>query len=138
MITTNGNKVCVNGCWIEVEFCDPDSNYLYYRSEYCFGVFVGCDAKIYLNNRMEETFCKRTLIHEITHAIVQYAQIEGRKDTYTEENVCEMMGMYAEQISKAAGELMKLVLFNPNTAKFPDRKYILSFNEEDSTCKTNN
>lgn len=128
MITTDKNRVCVNGIWIDVEFCDTESEKLYVKSQYCFGVFSGFEGKIYLNNRMTQSLCKITLIHEITHAIIQYSQIDGRKDSYTEENVCEMMGMYAPQITSAADEIMRRVIFSDNPSTNPDYKKIMSFN----------
>lgn len=131
MITTDKNRVCVNSVWIDVEFCDPESEKLYVKSNYCLGMFYCCEAKIYLNNRMNASFLKTTLIHEITHAVISYTQIEGRKESYTEENVCEMMGMFATQISVAAKEIMSCIVFNPNPTKNPDQKIIMSFQEDE-------
>ena len=62
---------------------------------------------IYINNTLPhiETI-KHCLIHEITHSYIYETQIQ-LKEPYSEEDLCELMAIYAEDIIKQTNTIIK-------------------------------
>ena len=54
--------------------------------------------RIYLSSELSGKDLFIVLVHELTHALIYDTQIE-RKESYNEENVCDLMSMYAKNVS---------------------------------------
>ena len=67
----------------------------------CRGTTHYYSREIFIDKDMSFYDKKQTLIHELTHATLYDTQIES-KESYSEEDICEFMGIYGESILKIA------------------------------------
>lgn len=64
--------------------------------------------KIYLSCELLEPDMRIVLMHELTHAVLFDTQIES-KEGYTEENMCDFVGMYGKYITDAANKIIEVL-----------------------------
>lgn len=57
--------------------------------------------KIYINETIEETLMRDTIIHELTHAYL-FVYGFGQVESYTEEMVCDAMGAFGYDLIQNA------------------------------------
>lgn len=74
----------------------------------CYGVCNHYEKKIYLDKELPDDQMRRTVVHELTHAFITSYFIE-RKEHYTEEDLCEFVAIYGEEISNLAKEILKKI-----------------------------
>ena len=80
----------------KVEFTD-DKEKLRVDGKVCGGSVHYKPRQIYIDKELPENDLRRTLMHEISHAIIYETQIEY-KEFYTEENLCEFVGKYGDLV----------------------------------------
>lgn len=90
-------------CILQVK---PDSPNLLIGTDKCFGVCDNYNRIIYIDESLEINAKKRTLKHELTHAFITTYLLE-RKDNYTEEDLCELVSIYGEDIIKLCNKIAK-------------------------------
>ncbi len=61
--------------------------------------------EIYIDEELPDDRKAETLRHELTHAVIFETQFVTRKK-YSEEDVCDLLGMYGEIINSLAGEVI--------------------------------
>ena len=101
---TNMNmKFNIYGYEWEVDFVDKDDPILNNSSD---GKTLYNDAKIIVRKDMDPQIVKTTLIHELTHAVLE---IQGRvyQRKFDREDVCEFIGFCGETIITVANEILK-------------------------------
>lgn len=86
--------------WTIKEVAGLDSALLV-KDTRCRGTTHYYSREIYLDKDMCFQDKKQTLIHELTHATLYDTQIKS-DETYSEEEICEFMGIYGESILKIA------------------------------------
>lgn len=72
----------------------------------CNGVAYFDSHKIYINKDIPPDEKRSTVIHEIVHAVLYSTQI-GDKKKYTEENLCDFIGLYGDLIHNTANLYFK-------------------------------
>lgn len=63
----------------------------------CYGTCRYYENTIYLDKNLCEAHKKKVLAHELTHAYI-FSQLLKYSENYTEEEVCELVGLYGKQI----------------------------------------
>lgn len=89
--------VCVNS----------DNSMLLVNGNRCKGAAHFYHHKIYINKDLPHCEKLSTLRHELAHVFLYETQIQS-KDEYTEEEMCEFMGIYGDTIVNIANECMKI------------------------------
>lgn len=77
---------------------ESSSDILIVDSNRCFGVVSYREQTIYLDKTLLLQEKRKTLAHELSHAILYITQIEYKKD-FSEEMLCEFVGKYCEIIN---------------------------------------
>lgn len=85
-----------NADW-RINLVDPDSPGLQTSNGQNWGTTQYVTKDIYINNELHESDIDEVLIHELTHALLSETQIKDAHK-YSEEDVCELMGMYARVV----------------------------------------
>ena len=88
----------------KVEFTD-DKEKLRVDGKVCGGRVHYKPRQIYIDKELPQSDMRRTLMHEISHAIIYETQIEY-KEFYTEENLCEFVGKYGDLVSEICNGIM--------------------------------
>ena len=78
-------------------FCDGDS---------CSGTTWNGSAEIYLSNELKGDQVARVVTHELTHAYI-YSTQAVRPEQYTEEDICELVAIYAWEIAVLTQEVCR-------------------------------
>lgn len=81
----------------QVNLVDPDSPGLRTDGSQNWGTTRYITKDIFINNELHENDIDEVLIHELTHALLSETQIKD-SHKYSEEDVCELMGMYARVV----------------------------------------
>lgn len=100
-----------NSDW-RVSLVDPDSLGLQTSNGQNWGTTQYVTKDIYINNELHENDIDEVLIHELTHALLSETQIKDAHK-YSEEDVCELMGMYARIIVDLADKVRAGIGFPP-------------------------
>ena len=97
-------KFTLYGYEWEIEFLDKDDPIFGGGSD---GKTLYNDAKIVVRKDMNPQIVKSTIIHELTHAVLE---IQGRvyQRKFDREDVCEFVGFCGETIIAVANELYKV------------------------------
>lgn len=72
----------------------------------CYGACNHYEKRIYLDKELPKDQMYRTLAHELTHAFITSYFIE-RKESYTEEDLCEFVSIYGDEICSLSKEILK-------------------------------
>ena len=89
-----------------IQQVESDSPNLLIGTDKCFGVCDNYNKIIYIDETLETNAKKRTLKHELTHAFITTYLLE-RKDNYTEEDLCELVSIYGEDIIKLYNKIIR-------------------------------
>ena len=65
----------------------------------CIGATWTPQRKIYVSNELDKFALKKTLTHEVSHAVI-YATQFVTPEQYDEEQMCDFMSIYGETIVK--------------------------------------
>lgn len=95
----------INGMKWNIEFLNKDDDRLYYEDDYCLGITLFNELKIFLSNDMPCDLCKQTVIHELTHAFLFSYGIHLNTDD--EESVCDFVCAYLTKIQRSTRKIMK-------------------------------
>lgn len=92
-------KIEINGKHWTIEERPTNDSFLYWEN----GRLTGSTHYFHKLIVIDETLLKESketvLRHELTHAFLHETQIQ-QKDEYTEEELCDFVGIYGEQIQK--------------------------------------
>lgn len=70
----------------------------------CLGTTWINEQKIYLSEELTKITAKSVVIHELTHAFLYSTQIK-EDESYTEEEMCEFLSKWGEQILCLSAEV---------------------------------
>ena len=76
----------------------------------CTGSMWSAQRQIYVSNELDKFALKRTLTHELAHAVV-YATQFVTPEQYNEEQMCDFMAIYGETIVKKVETVYSQILF---------------------------
>lgn len=92
-------EVKINRLLWKIEEIESVDSRLYVNEKYCFGVCEYAIRTIYLDKNMEERYKRKVLRHELCHALLASYMLRS-KDEYTEEELCEFVALYADEIKE--------------------------------------
>lgn len=95
----------LNSLW-DVKQVEPNDSLLLVGEQRCRGVTHYYHHLIVLDKTMRDDEKEATLRHELTHAYIKETQINVTKQEYSEEELCEFMGIYGELIYTQAKSVM--------------------------------
>jgi hypothetical protein len=99
-------KTDINGIEYEIIEVEPTHSMLLIGEKRCAGTCHYHHQEIYLSNAMKQDSKYATLCHELSHAFLVETQLE-EKESFSEENLCEFVGMYGKKICAIADEYFK-------------------------------
>lgn len=73
----------------------------------CKGTTHYYDHKIYVDKDLIPEEKRRTLIHELSHAVLYSTQLSV-DESFSEEQLCEFMGLYADKIADVSNVVLAL------------------------------
>lgn len=91
-------KIRINGLLWTIEEVDTRSQELVLNGNSCFGVCQYVNQRILIDNSIKDDKKCQTLKHELTHAFL-YCYMLDKKDTFNEEELCEFVALYSEEIN---------------------------------------
>lgn len=97
-ITINGSK------WV-IYKTDSRSPGLIVDGDTCRGTCWCGDLTIFLSNELTRATAGRTIRHELAHAWIWTTQA-AIPETWSEEDVCELIAIYAQDIAKVAMDVL--------------------------------
>lgn len=77
----------------------------------CVGTTWCGHLRIFINKELQGARLHRTVVHEVTHAVIYSTQCEILQK-YNEEQLCEFMAIYAELILKISSEIITAIKKN--------------------------
>lgn len=89
--------ITLNNDRYTIEVVEPDNENLLFEGKYRTGVTYFVDKTIYIANNLNKYTLKYTLLHEITHAVIDsfgFLQVD-----WTEEVVADFMANYSTMIA---------------------------------------
>lgn len=89
-----------------VEVVDAHAPELFVNDVYCRGATWCSQQRICISKELSERIVYRVLVHELTHAWIWTTQAI-MPETYTEEQICDFVAMYARDIVKMAESIIK-------------------------------
>ena len=101
-------KVDINGIAYEIKEVEPINSMLFVGDKRCAGTTHYHMQEIYLSQELKQDSKYSTLCHELAHAFLAETQIDC-KENFTEEMLCEFVGMYSKRICDIADEYFKEV-----------------------------
>ena len=87
-----------------VERVQPHDPNLYVNDSVCVGTMWAAKQAIYISNELSAERAWRTLMHELCHAYIAATQATVH-ESWTEEDVCELMSIYAYTLVEQATQL---------------------------------
>lgn len=99
-------NVLVNGIKYNVKEVEPTHSMLLIGDKRCSGTCHYHHQEIYLSNALKLDTMYNTLCHELSHAFLAETQLEN-KENFTEENLCEFVGIYGKKICEIADNYFK-------------------------------
>ena len=85
-----------------------DKRHLILNGTLCKGVVSYKDYTIYVDSSITSKQLERLIPHELTHIVLYITQI-CRKDTFTEEDLCELLALYGKYIVRKSREIINKV-----------------------------
>lgn len=92
-------KVAIFGIDYSVEFV-KDKKELLLNQRFCRGLTKYSEKRILLDNDLKGKDLERVIKHELSHIYLYETQI-SLKDTFTEEELCDFVAIYADHIMEA-------------------------------------
>lgn len=99
-------KFSINDSIWEITEVAARDNLLLVDGDYNDGVTHFTSRQIAINRDLLPDQKRHVVLHELTHAWLESTQIEI-KEAYTEENLCEFMGLYGDVIHFTANSYFK-------------------------------
>lgn len=90
----------------EAKIAKAGSPELLLDSTECIGTAWYSQTTIYISDKLSDTAKVSTLLHELTHAYLAQTQLK-QQETYTEEEVCQVVANYARAITRDASDILK-------------------------------
>lgn len=94
-----------------IEEVDTRSAELIVDNKSCFGVCKYLTQEIFIDASLKEDKKCQTLKHELTHAFL-YCHLLEKKENYTEEELCEFVAIYSDEIIRIANECSNMFFNN--------------------------
>ena len=66
----------------------------------CYGACDYSQRKIFLDRTLPEKVKRKALTPELVHAVI-FEYLLGGKDSYSEENVCDLLATYGERVLRS-------------------------------------
>lgn len=100
-VTINGRR------WV---VCKTDSHNpgLLVDGDLCRGACWCGDLTVFLSNELTRATAGRTIRHELAHAWI-YATQAAIPETWSEEDVCELIAIYAQDIAEVAQYVLEVL-----------------------------
>ena len=95
----------INGLKWTIKEVETRSSELIVNGNQCFGVCKYATQEILIDNTLKKDKKYQTLKHELAHAFL-YCFLLDKKETYSEEELCEFVAMYSDQIIECANIYM--------------------------------
>ena len=92
-----------------IELVSPDNYQLEYSGERLRGATLFFKNKIVLADTLTDDDIYIILAHECTHATLFDTQLDS-KDNYSEENMCDFMGVYGKHIIREVDRIYHLIM----------------------------
>lgn len=102
----NINELKINELEWTIEEVDTRSQELVIDNNWCNGVCIYTQQRILLDKSLKNDKKIQTLRHELAHAFI-YCYLLNQKESYTEEELCEFMGIYGGMINKITEEYFR-------------------------------
>ena len=83
---------------------NPRSPELEIKGSFCYGVHNFSTSEIIIDNSLNDDLFVETVRHELSHAIFDFTCHNA--ENYTEEQICELIGMHGGTISDIANDLL--------------------------------
>ena len=99
-------QVKINNLTWTIHEVDTRNAELVVNGAQCFGVCKHYTQEIIIDESLKDDAKLQVLKHELTHAFVR-CHLLDYKESYTEEDLCEFVALYAEQINNIAKEYMR-------------------------------
>lgn len=96
-----------NQTW-EIKEVPDDSGKLVVRGNFRQGTTHFDTQTIYLLDRLKPDRKREVLRHELAHCFLYATQSYYEKDSFSEEEICELFALYAGQIVDIANEYFRL------------------------------
>lgn len=100
-------KVKINKLVFKIEETTDEERLTFKEGGLCFGFTDYLNQKIVLRSKVSKTLLYATLVHELTHAFL-FAYGYSNNETFNQEQICEFMGAYANDIIKIADKYFKV------------------------------
>jgi len=107
MIVGDFMKAKINQTEWEIIECAEDGRLILDDSVFYRGTTHYITQKIYLNKCLGEEKLFQVLCHELSHAYLHETQLEANKNSFTDEMLCEFVGLYGKQIVDTASAYME-------------------------------
>ena len=99
-------KIKINRLNWTIKEVETRSAELVVNGNQCFGVCKHYTQEIIIDKTLKDDAKYQILKHELTHAFIRCFLIE-LKESYTEEDLCEFVALYSEQINDLAKKYIK-------------------------------
>ena len=103
-MTKHIDKIAILDQEWNVFFADPHAPELFVDNTARMGTTWPARCEIYISNEIKGNRLKRTLAHELVHALIESSQIV-KSESYTEEDLCEFMAIYAKPLHEFVDSL---------------------------------
>lgn len=100
--------ISINGRRWMVYKTDSHSPGLIVDGDACRGACWCGDLTIFLSNELTRATAGRTIRHELAHAWI-YATQAAIPETWSEEDVCELIAIYAQDIAEVAQYVLEVL-----------------------------
>ncbi len=91
------NKILINSLEWEIKEVETRSSELWVNGKECFGTCKYPTQEIFIDSTLKSDKKYQTIKHELTHAFLYCYMLES-KQQFSEEELCEFVANYADQI----------------------------------------
>lgn len=95
-------KVSINGIEYEIIEVEPMHSMLLAEGKRCSGTCHYHQQEIYLSESLKPDSKYSILCHELSHAFLFETQLDKKSENFSEEELCDFMGMYGKSIMQIA------------------------------------
>lgn len=100
-------EVKINGTTWNIKEVDTRSQELNINGNQCYGTCKYHTQEICLDSSLKKSKKYQTLKHELAHAFISCHLLEQKK-SYSEEEMCEYVALYADNIVEIASHYMEV------------------------------
>lgn len=100
-------KADINGIQYEINEVEPMHSMLLADGKRCVGTCHYHHQEIYLSNSLKQDTKHSTLCHELGHAFLMETQLDKKSENFSEEELCDFVGMYGKKICDIADKYFK-------------------------------